>query len=135
MIALSVSEIEGGPLSVTEKEQKDWSWSILVLGFALRCAILQLHGASGPCSIIYNLWIGLNRAEPCCRRREGSESLKKFEVSAQSQETLYLTFPKIARDLASSESKKKSQNRKHSALEIEIFIILYFVLCPFSKYM
>ena len=34
----------------------------------------------------------------------GSESLKKFEVSAQSQETLYLTFPKIARDLGSSEA-------------------------------
>ena len=37
MIALLVPEIEGGPLSVTEekKEQKkDWSWSILVVGFA-----------------------------------------------------------------------------------------------------
>ena len=34
MIPLSVPEIEGGPLSVTdkEKEQKDWSWSILVVG-------------------------------------------------------------------------------------------------------
>ena len=86
-------------------------------------SVVQLHDASSPYSIIYNLWIGLNRAEPCCRRGEGSESLKKFEVSAQSQETLYLTFPKIARDLASSESKKKSQNRKHSAIEIEM---LYF---------
>ena len=33
MIRLSVPEIEGGTLSVTEKE-KDWSWSILVVGLA-----------------------------------------------------------------------------------------------------
>ena len=34
MIRLSVLEIEGGTLSVTEeKEKKDWSWSILVVGF------------------------------------------------------------------------------------------------------
>ena len=32
MIRLSVPEIEGGTLSVTEKE-KDWSWSILVVGY------------------------------------------------------------------------------------------------------
>ena len=34
MIRLSVPKIEGGPLSVTEKEkkEKDWSWSILVVG-------------------------------------------------------------------------------------------------------
>ena len=32
MIARSVPEIEGVPLSLTEKE-KDWSWSILVVGF------------------------------------------------------------------------------------------------------
>ena len=31
MIPLSVPEIEGGPLSVTE-EKKDWFWSILVVG-------------------------------------------------------------------------------------------------------
>ena len=31
MIRLSVPEIEGGPLSVTEK--KDWSWSILGSGY------------------------------------------------------------------------------------------------------
>ena len=37
MIRLSVLEIEGGTLSVTEekeKEKKDWSWSILVVGFS-----------------------------------------------------------------------------------------------------
>ena len=36
MIRLSVLEIEGGTLSVTEekeKKEKDWSWSILVVGF------------------------------------------------------------------------------------------------------
>ena len=32
MIPLSVPEIEGGPLSVTEEKEKDWSWSILVVG-------------------------------------------------------------------------------------------------------
>ena len=34
MIRLSVLEIEGGTLSVTEekKKEKDWSWSILVVG-------------------------------------------------------------------------------------------------------
>ena len=62
----------------------------------------------------------------------GSESLKKFEVSAQSQETLYLTFPKIARDLGSSESNKKSKNRKHSALQIGMLSLLYFVLFPLA---
>ena len=36
MIRLSVPEIEGGPLSVTEEKEKkkDWSWSILVVGYA-----------------------------------------------------------------------------------------------------
>ena len=35
MIRLSVLEIEGGTLSVTEEKEKekDWSWSILVVGF------------------------------------------------------------------------------------------------------
>ena len=33
MIPRLVPEIDGGTLSVTEeKEQKDWSWSILVVG-------------------------------------------------------------------------------------------------------
>ena len=34
MITLSVSEIEGGTLSVTEEQKKeqDWSWRILVVG-------------------------------------------------------------------------------------------------------
>ena len=34
MIRLSVPEIQGGPLSVTEekkKKEKDWSWSILLV--------------------------------------------------------------------------------------------------------
>ena len=36
MIRLSVPEIQGGPLSVTEeKKEKDWSWSILVVGWNL----------------------------------------------------------------------------------------------------
>ena len=35
MIRLSVPEIEGGTLSVTEKEKKDWSWSILVVGYTV----------------------------------------------------------------------------------------------------
>ena len=32
MIRLSVPEIEGGTLSVTEKEKKDWSWGFLGSG-------------------------------------------------------------------------------------------------------
>ena len=38
LVALFVPEIGGGPLGVTEKEErkekkKDWLWSILVVGF------------------------------------------------------------------------------------------------------
>ena len=55
MIRLSVLEIEGGTLSVTEekeKKEKDWSWSILVVGFVSIMVHRHSQGFIAPFTLI-----------------------------------------------------------------------------------